>query len=374
MSGDDPTRRCLDARVGSANAPYRVSPPSQTIALDGRGMGTRPNLAQQMALGASSSAIATSFSAPFDLIKARLQLQQRPPPLAVKDLDAAPTNPAFHSATHASPRPRYRGMLHAGATIVREEGVLALWAGWNAAMWRAVTYSGTRLGLYQPVRDGYMALWNRWSSSSSAPDATTSPVAVAAALPVKLLAGATSGVLGALVGTPFEAAKVRMQSGTYTYRSTLQALLHMASERSPTAHRWLAPLQALWNGTAATAARAAAMTATQVGLYDGVKTAVADLSGWPSADVRVFFLAAMVAGVFSTTSTSAFDVVKTTQQNAALHTYRGMTDCAVQLWRAEGARVFLKGWVPAYVRLGPHTLITLWVYEGIRQWFGFTEL
>jgi solute carrier family 25 uncoupling protein 8/9 len=327
---------------------------------------SKPGVVAQLAVGSFAAGTATCFSAPFDLIKARLQLQR---------LDQSKVIAATAAAAETSPMTHYRGMLHAGFVIVRDEGPLALWSGLQAALWRALTYSGVRLGLYQPIRDWYASLLDGTSQSQCHRDKSDSPTSPPASVAIKLIAGATSGALGALVGTPFEAAKVRMQSGRYPYRSTWEALRGMASEGVTTSRsRMLGPVWALWNGATATAVRAATITSTQVGLYDIVKTTIMNTTGWPAADTRVFLGAAMVAGFFSTTSSSAFDVIKTTQQGKPHGAYRGMTDCAVQIWRKEGILAFFKGWVPAYVRLGPHTLITLWVYEFARQLLGYTAL
>ncbi|KAF6001524.1 hypothetical protein F1559_002639 [Cyanidiococcus yangmingshanensis] len=333
---------------------------------------TKPGLVAQLAVGSFAAGTATCISAPFDLIKARLQLQRLD---QGKILGA--TAAAAAATTETGPITRYRGMFHAGFVIIRDEGPLALWSGLQAALWRALTYSGVRLGLYQPIRDWYASLVGEYTRGHAQPSTsvTGSPTTPSAPIAVKLLAGATSGALGALVGTPFEAVKVRMQSGRYPYRSTWEALQAMAAEGAISARpSLLGPVGALWNGAAATAARAATITATQVGLYDVVKTTVTDTTGWPAADARVFLSAAMLAGFFSTTSSSAFDVIKTTQQGKPHGVYRGMADCAVQIWRKEGIFAFFKGWVPAYVRLGPHTLITLWVYEFARRMLGYTTL
>ncbi|BAM79837.1 similar to mitochondrial uncoupling protein [Cyanidioschyzon merolae strain 10D] len=328
---------------------------------------SKPGLFAQLAVGSLAAGTATCVSAPFDLIKARLQLQR---------LDSSEHSDASTVEAHRATK-RYRGMLHAGYRIIREEGPLALWSGLEAAFWRALTYSGVRLGLYQPIRDWYAGVFERRlrytsADAGSVPEASSVP---SAPVLVKLAAGATSGALGALVGTPFEAAKVRMQSGRYPCRNTWQVLQEMAAEgRAHAGSSRFGVIWGLWNGASATAVRAATITATQVGLYDVVKTKIADISGWPATDTRVFLSSAMMAGFFSTTSSSAFDVIKTTQQGSRRGAYRGMLDCAVQIWRKEGAFAFLKGWVPAYVRLGPHTMITLWVYEFARRVLGYTAL
>lgn len=375
-------------------------------------VGVKPTIIQQFLLGSISSGTATCLSAPMDLIKARLQLQKRAvlasaamatsATTTASDYVAAATTAASSSATSsrssqarnasgagagittaatqsqspsqqreappasaAQPRrvTRYKGMLHAGVTITREEGVLALWTGLGAAMWRALTYSGVRLGCYEPIRDLYSQLLER--RADAADTTAVSPAVPASALHVKLLAGMTSGALGALVGTPFEVTKVRFQSGKYAYSGTFDALRSTAREEG---------VRALWNGWQATVARAAMLTATQVGLYDAVKAKVVQVARWEERDPRAFFAAAMLAGLFSTTASSAFDVVKTTQQGARRGAYRGMVHCALVVWRSEGPTAFFKGWVPSYVRLGPHTLVTLWVYETVRKALGFTSL
>jgi hypothetical protein len=38
--------------------------------------------------------------------------------------------------------------------------------------------------------------------------------------------------------------------------------------------------------------------------------------------------------------------------------------------RTEGVRGFFKGWLPNWFRLGPHTIISLMVYEELRAKMG----
>jgi hypothetical protein len=38
--------------------------------------------------------------------------------------------------------------------------------------------------------------------------------------------------------------------------------------------------------------------------------------------------------------------------------------------RAEGLRGLYKGFIPNWIRIGPHTIITFLVYERLRLWSG----
>ena len=41
-----------------------------------------------------------------------------------------------------------------------------------------------------------------------------------------------------------------------------------------------------------------------------------------------------------------------------------------QTVRAEGLRGLYKGFIPNWIRIGPHTIITFLVYERLRLWSG----
>lgn len=54
--------------------------------------------------------------------------------------------------------------------------------------------------------------------------------------------------------------------------------------------------------------------------------------------------------------------------------FRGPLDCVVQTVRREGPLALWKGWLPSYLRLGPHFLMTFPLYERIRASFGLGYL
>lgn len=46
--------------------------------------------------------------------------------------------------------------------------------------------------------------------------------------------------------------------------------------------------------------------------------------------------------------------------------YSGVADCFVKILRAEGFWGFYKGFIPHYVRLGPHAALTLFFFDELK--------
>mmetsp|Transcript_42266 Transcript_42266/g.165045 ORF Transcript_42266/g.165045 Transcript_42266/m.165045 type:complete len:84 (-) Transcript_42266:169-420(-) len=75
----------------------------------------------------------------------------------------------------------------------------------------------------------------------------------------------------------------------------------------------------------------------------------------------------------TTTVTQPVDMIKTRMMNYK-DLYQGPLDCLRKIVRSEGLKGLYKGWVPNYARLGPHTLLTLTVYEQLRSFVGWKNL
>lgn len=65
--------------------------------------------------------------------------------------------------------------------------------------------------------------------------------------------------------------------------------------------------------------------------------------------------AGLVAGLVGTTVTAPADIVRTRVMASSLPGSQGsgIIHAAASVWRDHGARGFFRGWVPAYVRIGP---------------------
>lgn len=279
-------------------------------------------LLKDYAVSGASVAIATMTTSPVDVIKVRMQLQRLKLPSGV-------------SAD---------GMFATGVKIVRNEGVVRLWSGWQAALARSFLYGGARLGFYTPIKQ----LLGGGKSSSFG---------------TNLAAGVASGGLAAVMCNPTELVKVRMQSKDQLVRGPIAVLRDVVAKDG---------VIGLWRGTVPAAGRAAIMTATQVATYNDAKLKLAKLTGWSEGNL-LQFSASMAAGLVSTTVTSPVDVVKT-KMFAGGAIYSGPIHCFTELIRQEGLRGLFKGWVPNYCRLGPQTTITFIAVEKLRRLAGLESL
>lgn len=80
------------------------------------------------------------------------------------------------------------------------------------------------------------------------------------------------------------------------------------------------------------------------------------------------FTASCSAGVIATCITMPLDVLKTRLMNAKPGQYSGILDCARDIAKV-GPSGFFKGFTPAFVRLGPHTVLTFIFFEQLKKLF-----
>lgn len=118
----------------------------------------------------------------------------------------------------------------------------------------------------------------------------------------------------------------------------------------------------LWRGVWPNSARGVLMTASQLASYDGFKRL---LLGTPTLgmkdDLTTHFSASFLAGFVATTVCSPVDVIKTRVMSA--HGQMGVLELLGRIYRAEGLAWCFRGWVPSFIRLGPHTIATFLFLE-----------
>jgi len=115
--------------------------------------------------------------------------------------------------------------------------------------------------------------------------------------------------------------------------------------------------------------RAILVTASQLATYDSAKDYFQS-TGYLNNNILTSFLASLVAGFIAAASTSPVDVIKTRIMNDKKRIiYKNSFDCFIKILKTEGLIGFYKGFIPNYIRLGPHTTITLVVLEELRKIF-----
>ena len=87
-------------------------------------------------------------------------------------------------------------------------------------------------------------------------------------------------------------------------------------------------------------------------------------------NLTTHFTASLGAGTVATILTQPFDVLKTRAMNAKPGDFRNPLEL-ITTTAKQGPMTFYKGFVPAWVRLGPHTILTFIFYEQLRLRFGY---
>ena len=167
-----------------------------------------------------------------------------------------------------------------------------------------------------------------------------------------------SGFLGGVAGNPGDILNVRMQNDAAlpreqrrNYKHALDGVLRMAREEG---------VGSLWKGVWPNSSRAVLMTVGQLATYDGFKRFLLEYT--PLKDgLSTHFTASFLAGFVATTICSPVDVIKTKVMSSSEHT--NILKLVTDTTRAEGIRWMFKGWVPSFIRVGPHTILTFLFLE-----------
>uniref|UniRef100_A0A3Q1AIS0 Solute carrier family 25 member 10 n=2 Tax=Amphiprion TaxID=80969 RepID=A0A3Q1AIS0_AMPOC len=258
--------------------------------------------------GGLSSSAAACLTHPLDLIKVHLQTQQEV-------------------------RVRMIGMT---VNVVRREGYLALYSGLSASLCRQMTYSLSRFGIYETVRDkvnrknkGLMPFYQ------------------------KVLLGAFGGFAGGFIGTPADLVNLFHVPHVFPYN-----VLHSKITEG---------IRKLFSGATMASTRGALVSVGQLSCYDQSKQLVL-ATGYLTDNILTHFLASVIAGGCATILCQPLDVVKTRLMNSKVE-YRSVFHCLTETAKL-GPKAFYKGLVPAAIRLIPHTVFTFMFLEQLKQHFG----
>jgi len=273
--------------------------------------------------GGLASCGAACITHPLDTLKVQLQTQQ-------------------HSKLRGS---------QIAANIVRSQGFTALYNGLSASLLRQVFYSTTRFAIYEVAKQRL--------AGDGGPIPFSKRVALAG----------VAGACGGLMGTPGDMINVRMQNDVKlpldqrrNYAHALDGVVRVAREEGAAA---------LFRGASSATSRAVLVTIGQLSFYDQIKITLLS-TGYFSDNLVCHFASSLTAGAIATTMTQPVDVIKTRSMNARPGEFKSLWHIITYTAKL-GPTAFFKGYVPAFVRLGPHTIFTFIFFEQLRKNFGYVK-
>jgi len=288
-------------------------------------------LALEWLAGGSANAITSAILNPLDVSKTRIQT----------------------TTANLSPLGKLRWALRG---LYTEGGITGLWRpGLNASIMRELLSSGPRAGFYVPVREQVNSLFGLEKIDSSN------------RLLPKIISAMITGTLGSLIANPVDVIKIRLMADPDLYPSTIQAVSIISRTEG---------FAALYKGLIPSTLRGACIAAGELATYDFAKKELVCVFGIEASDegTGLHVAASLITGFVATSVAAPFDLLKSRAMNE-----RGASSTSTYLFlktavEKDGPQVLLRGWLPSYLRLGPHALICFPMFEQIRKLLGLDYL
>lgn len=132
-------------------------------------------------------------------------------------------------------------------------------------------------------------------------------------------------------------------------------------------------LLGLWRGVGGAVPRVMVGSAAQLATFASAKAWVQERQWFPEDSWLVALAGGMVSSIAVVAVMTPFDVVSTRLYNQPVdgagkgQLYGGLADCLLKTWRQEGPLALYKGLGPAYLRLGPHTILSMLFWDELRK-------
>ncbi|KAK0465532.1 mitochondrial carrier domain-containing protein [Desarmillaria tabescens] len=284
--------------------------------------------------GGIAACIAVTISNPAEVAKTRLQLQG--------ELAKGGEKKVYNSA------------LDVFSKTWKNEGIRGMQRGLGPAYAYQILLNGSRLGFYEPFRHAINDLIGR---------APTEQIPI-----TSVIAGATSGAVGASLGNPLFLIKARMQAyspalpvgAQHYYKSSFDALSTIYRQEK---------LRGLVRGIDAAILRTSMGSSVQLPSYNFTKNQLVKHGILPDNSTWTFLASSTVSGMCVCMAMQPADTALTrmynqpTKRNEAGKVvgvlYRNPIDCLWKTFKTEGVRGWYKGTTAHFLRIAPHTIVTL---------------
>lgn len=284
--------------------------------------------------GGIAACMAVTVSNPAEVAKTRMQLQGE---LAKEGAQKV-----------------YKNALDCLAKTWRNEGIRGLQRGLNTAYAYQILLNGSRLGFYEPIRGTINSVIG-W------PVADQIPI-------TSVMAGATSGAIGAALGNPLFLIKARMQA--YSPALPVGTQHHYKNSFHALSTIWKAEkIRGLYRGVDGAIFRTAIGSSAQLPTYYWTKNQLVTRGILPANSVWTYLASSSVSGVCvclvmqpaDTALTRVYNQPTVKLPNGRFQgtLYKNPIDCLWKTFKAEGLFGWYKGSTAHFLRIAPHTIITL---------------
>lgn len=316
---------------------------------------------QQMASACSGALITSLFMTPLDVVKIRLQAQQK----------ALLSNKCYLYCNglmeHLCPcgetawvpkRVHFHGTFDAFYKIAKLEGVPALWSGLSPTLVLAVPCTMIYFVSYEQLRYRMKTMHNKMTGEFGQP------------MWIPLIAGATARITAVTLVSPLELIRTKMQSKHLTYSEITSALRQVIKYEG---------YGGLFRGLGSTLLRDVPFSGIYWTTFESTKRAF----NKPDSEKNSFlfnFFCGSVAGSIAAFVTVPFDVVKTHQQielgEKEIYTdgkiqqrASNMTDIVRNIYKNHGLKGLFTGLMPRIFKVAPACAIMISTFEYGKQFF-----
>ncbi|CUA71333.1 Mitochondrial oxaloacetate transport protein [Schizosaccharomyces pombe 972h-] [Rhizoctonia solani] len=293
---------------------------------------------ESFGIGGLAACTAVTLSNPAEVAKTRLQLQGE-------------------LQSRGAPKV-YKNVFDVFIKTWRNEGIRGIQRGLGPAYVYQILLNGSRLGFYEPFRRSFNSIIGRQGTEQ--------------VFGTSIAAGAASGLVGACLGNPLFLIKARMQAyspalpvgAQHYYRNSFAALGEIFKAEG---------LRGYIRGMDAAILRTCMGSSVQLPSYNWAKTTLVK-HGIGSADSTWTFLASStISGICVCIMMQPADTALTRMYNqptvpgpngrmiGAL--YKNPIDCLWKTLKIEGPLAWYKGSTAHFLRIAPHTIVTLTANE-----------
>ncbi|KAL3269686.1 hypothetical protein HHI36_008746 [Cryptolaemus montrouzieri] len=250
---------------------------------------------------------------------------------------------------------KYRNFVHAGYVVSKNSGVKSLQAGLSPAVCAHLTSYGMKLGTYQFAQ--------KWGFTTNSNGEVIVPFSVASS--------ATGGLIGQYMSSPFYLIKTHMELDKQDRKSETtfsQVTARIYREQG---------IRGFFRGATASLPRAFIGT-SQLTSFALAKESFNKLDSFREIPLLSSLLASAIAGIVLSIAMTPFDMVLTKLYKQAIkpkknNLYDGFVDCMRKIYTKDGIKPFYKGFGPVSLKLGPHTVLCLVLWEQLKEFYDNCE-